>query len=142
MALEGILASWDAEMPHGWMTSRDCAAALQLKPTGWRIPNGSRLAVAKIRAPSRCMVWSGRYGQGLRNGSLEIVGPVERGLGHLRHQLVANATMDEAFLQAGAMGCSRGFGARGRLGLTAVLNSSRHSGGLNEVVGPVREPES
>jgi hypothetical protein len=64
----------------------------------------------------------------LRNGGLEIVGPGERGIRHLRHQLVANATMDEAFLQAGAMGCSRGFGACGRLGLTAALDSSRYSG--------------
>jgi hypothetical protein len=37
------------------------------------------LAVAQIKAPSRCMDWYGRYGQGLRNGGLKIVRPVERG---------------------------------------------------------------
>jgi hypothetical protein len=59
---------------------------------------------------------------------------------HPRHQVVANATMDEVFLQAGVMGCSSGFGACGRLGFTAALGSSTYSGVLKEVTGPVRLP--
>jgi hypothetical protein len=58
----------------------------------------------------------------------------------LRYQLVANATMDKAFLQAGAMGCSRGFGACGRLRLPTALGSLTYSGVLKEVTGPVRLP--
>jgi hypothetical protein len=74
--------------------------------------------------------------------------PVERAVRHLRHQLVANATVDEAYLQAGAMGCSRGFSACGQLGLTAALDSSRYSGGLKggcwtgEVAWRTGDPES
>jgi hypothetical protein len=41
VALEGISASQDTEMPHRRITSSDRAAALQLEPTGWRMPNGS-----------------------------------------------------------------------------------------------------
>jgi hypothetical protein len=38
-ALEGISPFWDVEMLHGGITSRDGAAVLSLKPTGWRIPH-------------------------------------------------------------------------------------------------------
>jgi hypothetical protein len=41
-----------------------------------------------------------------------------KGMRHPRHQLIANATMDEAFLQ---------------LGFTAALGSSTYSGVLKEV---------
>jgi hypothetical protein len=59
------------------------------------------------------------------------------GMRHPRHQLVANATMDEAFLQAGAIRCSSGFGACGRLGFTAALDFLTYSNVLKEVTGPV-----
>jgi hypothetical protein len=64
----------------------------------------------------------------------------EKGMRHPRHQLVANTTIDEAYLQAGAMGCSSGFGARGRLGFTTALDCSTYSGVLKKVIGPVSLP--
>jgi hypothetical protein len=74
VALEGISASQDAEMPYRRITSSDRAEANRVENAEWHC-----LAVAQIKAPSRCMDWCGRYGQGLRNDGLKIVGPVERG---------------------------------------------------------------
>jgi hypothetical protein len=59
-----------------------------------------------------------------------------------RHQLVANVTMDEAFLQTGAMECSSDFGACGRLGFTTALSSSTYSGVLKEVTRLMNLPSA
>jgi hypothetical protein len=103
VALEGISASQDTEMPHRWITSSDRAAALQLKPTRWRMPNGSAWP-SQIKLPA--VAWIGVVDM---DKDCEMVASrlLDRwkGMKHPRHQLVANATMDEAFLQAGAMGC-------------------------------------
>ena len=50
----------------------------RVKNTEWQC-----LAVAEIKAPNRCMAWSGRYGQELRNGGFEIVKPVKKGIKHI-----------------------------------------------------------
>jgi hypothetical protein len=63
-----------------------------------------------------------------------------KGMRHPHHQLVANITMDETFLQTGVMGCSSDFGACGRLEFTAALGSSTYSNVLKEVTGPVGLP--
>jgi hypothetical protein len=126
MALEGIPGYQNASPTDYVKRPRRSVAAEanRVENAEWQC-----LAVAQIKAPSRCMDWCDRYGQGLRNGGLEIVGPVGRGMSRLRHQLVANTTME-----------SRGFGTSGRLRLPTALGSSTYSGVLKEVTGPVSLP--
>ena len=50
VALEGISASQDAEMPYRRITSSDRAEANRVENAEWHC-----LAVAQIKAPSRCM---------------------------------------------------------------------------------------
>jgi hypothetical protein len=122
-------------MPYRRITSSDRAAALQLKPTG--------LIILRPLFRNPCLY---RPHQSMQRLGAFICATARHcysafftllEMRHPRYQLIANVIIDEAFLQAGAIRCSSGFGACKRLRFTAALGFLIYSGILKEVTGPV-----